>query len=94
MRATGVRQDAAVGLLSFGRSDGDPGHTSRLATLARIPLFTYCTERELLAIAGVTRPVSYRADSTVFREGDAGQGLYLLIWDVTLALLVRRQRQS
>ena len=52
---------------------------SRLTTLARIPLFAYCTEPELLAIAGCTRPVKLPAGALVFRQGDAGQELYLVI---------------
>ena len=78
-RANGVDQDLACALMEIGELEGGVQHTGRLSTLARIPLFAYCTERELLAIAGVTRPVRYRAGTWVFRQGDPGSGLYLVV---------------
>ncbi|MCB9764653.1 MAG: cyclic nucleotide-binding domain-containing protein [Alphaproteobacteria bacterium] len=79
-RSNGIRRDLAVALMSIGGLRRAPDRqASRLATLARIPLFAYCTERELLAIAGVTRPIRYRSGNVVFREGDPGQGMYLVV---------------
>lgn len=80
-RDGGVRHDLAAALVTLGdptqRAAGKGG--GRLSTLARIPLFAYCTERELLAIAGLTRPIRYRSGAVIFREGDQGQGLYLVV---------------
>ena len=79
-RAAGADDDLGV-LVVDVTSDGvrRSRRHSRLATLARIPLFAYCTEPELLAIAGCTRPVKLPAGALVFRQGDAGQELYLVI---------------
>ena len=79
-RANNARQDMACALVVVVGEDDTPApRHSRLETLAHIPLFTYCTERELLGIAGITRPIRYRTDSTVFREGEHGKGVYLVV---------------
>ncbi len=79
-RDGGVSQDIALGLVTIGPSSAQARQPNgRLTTLARIPLFAYCTERELLAIAGITRPTRYRAGNYVFRQGDRSQGLFLLV---------------
>lgn len=51
----------------------------RLATLARVPLFAWCTEPELVAIAGHARPVRLSAGAVVFTEGEQGTSVYLLV---------------
>ncbi len=87
-RDNGVDADLACALMEIGEVDNAGVATAargRLATLARIPLFAYCTERELLAIAGVTRPVRYRAGTWVFRQGDPGCGLYLVVQGLVAA---------
>ncbi len=79
-RDAGIPQDIACGLVSVGPlGEASRQPNSRLSTLARIPLFAYCTERELLAIAGITRPMRYRSGNYVFRQGDRSQGLFLLV---------------
>ncbi|MCB9742469.1 MAG: cyclic nucleotide-binding domain-containing protein [Alphaproteobacteria bacterium] len=80
-RGGGNRQDLSAALLSVGKQTTRPEDTrsGRLATLARIPLFAYCTERELLAIAGLTRPTRYPAGQPVFQERDLGQAMYLVV---------------
>jgi len=80
-RDNGVDADLACVLMEVGdlEESRSGAAQSRLSTLARIPMFAYCTERELLAIAGVTRPVRFRSDSWVFRQGDPGSGLYLVV---------------
>ncbi|MCK6521224.1 cyclic nucleotide-binding domain-containing protein [Myxococcota bacterium] len=80
-RGNGARHDLAVTIidLGFDPARGLAASGGRLQTLARIPLFAYCTERELLGIAGVTRPVRFRAGQRVFSEGDPGQAMYLVV---------------
>lgn len=75
-----TREDMACALMVVDTDEAPVApRGSRLETLAHIPLFTYCTERELLAIAGITRPIRYREGSAVFREGDPGKGIYLVV---------------
>ncbi|MCB9744764.1 MAG: cyclic nucleotide-binding domain-containing protein [Alphaproteobacteria bacterium] len=80
-RAGGNPQDLSAALVSVGKRSSREvdASTGRLATLARIPLFAYCTERELLAIAGLTRPTRYPAGQPVFQERDLGQAMYLVV---------------
>lgn len=52
---------------------------ARLQLLAPMPLFAHCTERELRAVAAATRPRRLDTDAVLFREGDPGDELYLLI---------------
>lgn len=76
----GGAHDLSIALVDVGRIRGAaPSPRGRLATLARIPMFAYCTERELLAVAGITRPVRYRTGSVVFREGDSGTTMFLVL---------------
>lgn len=52
---------------------------ARLAVLARMPLFAHVDEQELVKIAGLTRPRTYRAGSHLLNEGQPGEGIYLLV---------------
>jgi len=54
---------------------GAPDPTSFLAT---VPLFRDVPERALEVAAGVVRPRSFDEGAVLFREGDAGDALYLL----------------
>lgn len=52
---------------------------SRLAILAPIPMFAHCSERELRAVAAATRPRRFPAQTVLFRKGDPGTELFLVI---------------
>ena len=47
--------------------------------LADIPLFTALDEATRLELAGQLEPVSVAAGQVIFRQGDAGDGLYLVV---------------
>lgn len=80
MRSLGGRPAVAVvAQLGSGASTGPEGARTRLAVLAPIPLFAHCNERELRAIATATRPRWFEANRTVFRQGDAGEELFLVV---------------
>lgn len=73
--------DLAVGVMlpnGIQPSDSRPG-TGRLETLAHTPLFAYCTERELISLAGITRPAHFEQGQTLFTQGELGQAMYLLV---------------
>jgi PPM family protein phosphatase len=80
-REAGSEGPVAAGLVTVPSGDGPvtfqgPG---RMTTLARMPLFQWCTESELLVVAGRCRPVNLPSGSLVFREGDTGHELYLIV---------------
>ncbi len=80
-REAGCDGPVAASLLTVAAGDEadrfrGPG---RLTTLARMPLFQWCTESELLVVAGRCRPVTLPAGSLVFREGDTGREFYLVV---------------
>ena len=52
---------------------------ARLAVLAQMPLFTHCTEPELRAVAGATRPRTVRRGAALLTQGAPGDGIYLLV---------------
>lgn len=70
---------AVVAQLGSGATAGPEGARTRLAVLAPIPLFAHCSERELRAIATATRPRWFEANRTLFRHGDAGEELFLVV---------------
>jgi CRP/FNR family transcriptional regulator, cyclic AMP receptor protein len=49
------------------------------AKLAKVPIFSGCTKRELAIIARATKEVSHREGTVVAREGDRGIGLFLIL---------------
>ena len=51
----------------------------RLPVLKPMRLLTHCSERELRTVANATRPRRYPAGATLFRKGDAGTEIYLLV---------------
>ncbi|MFT7520738.1 MAG: CRP-like cAMP-binding protein [Kiritimatiellia bacterium] len=51
----------------------------RLLVLRPMKLLKHCSERELRVVANATRPRRYRAGSTLFRKGDPGTELFLLV---------------
>lgn len=80
-RELGTDTPVAAALLSLsgGKDTESFQGPGRLATLARMPLFQWCTESELLIVAGRCRPISLPAGSLVFREGDTGREFYLVV---------------
>ena len=73
--------DMAAGVIlpkGIQTSTRRPG-TGRLETLARTPLFAYCTERELISLAGITRPAQFNQGQTLFTQGEHGQAMYILV---------------
>ncbi len=50
----------------------------KLEVLRRSPLFEMLSEAELKVLAALSRARSYAADEVVFREGDAGDALFVL----------------
>ncbi len=52
---------------------------SRLAILQPMPLFAHCTERELRVVAAATHPRKFPRHAVLFRQGDPGTELYLII---------------
>ncbi|GEM_PF-1567617 len=80
-REAGTEGPVAACLLTIRTAADEPSFEGpgRLATLARMPLFQWCTESELLIVAGRCRPVSLPTGSLVFREGDTGREFYLVV---------------
>jgi CRP-like cAMP-binding protein/serine/threonine protein phosphatase PrpC len=70
---------AACGQLGGGDPEVMDSGRSRLAILAPIPLFAHCTERELRSIASATHPRQFTAGTRLFKQGDPGTELYLVI---------------
>jgi serine/threonine protein phosphatase PrpC len=77
--ANGKPVVAAGAQLGSGEPFKADSARSRLAILAPMPLFAHCTERELRAVAGATRPRRFEAGVVLFNEGDTGEELYLVI---------------
>ncbi len=50
----------------------------KLEVLRRSPLFDMLSEAELKALAALSRARTYGANDVVFREGDAGDALFVL----------------
>ncbi len=79
-REAGEQLPLAAAMLTVrGDPDAVPESPGRLATLARMPLFQWCTEAELLVVAGRCRPLHLPKGSLVFREGDTGREFYLVV---------------
>jgi len=49
------------------------------AKLAKVPIFSECSKRELAVIARVAKEVSHRAGTVIAREGERGIGLFLIL---------------
>jgi CRP-like cAMP-binding protein len=47
--------------------------------LARVPIFTGCSKRELGIIARAAKEVSHREGTVIAREGERGIGLFLIL---------------
>lgn len=69
----------AAAQIGGGAPSGADAGQRRLALLAPMPLFTHCSERELREIASSTTPRRFAKGHMLFREGDPGTELFLLI---------------
>jgi CRP-like cAMP-binding protein len=49
------------------------------ANLAKVPIFSGCTKRELAIIARAAKEVSHREGAVIAREGERGIGLFLIL---------------
>jgi CRP/FNR family transcriptional regulator, cyclic AMP receptor protein len=50
-----------------------------VGALAKVPLFSDCSQRELQTIARVVRDISHAAGTVIAREGDPGVGLFVIV---------------
>lgn len=50
-----------------------------VAQLAKVPLFSDCSQRDLNTIARVVREIRHPASTVIAREGEPGIGLFVLV---------------
>ena len=50
-----------------------------LTPLRRAPLFAELSDRQVEAIAGIARPETYKAGDSIFKEGDPGDRLFIVV---------------
>jgi CRP-like cAMP-binding protein len=50
-----------------------------MAQLARVPLFSGCSNRDLQLIARVVKDVKHPAGTVIAREGEPGVGLFVIV---------------
>ena len=50
-----------------------------VARLAKVPLFSDCSQRDLQTIARVVREIPHRAGTVIAVEGDPGVGLFVIL---------------
>jgi CRP-like cAMP-binding protein len=50
-----------------------------VSRLAKVPLFSDCSQRDLQTIARVVRDIPHRADTVIAREGEPGVGLFIIL---------------
>jgi CRP-like cAMP-binding protein/serine/threonine protein phosphatase PrpC len=81
-----ARERGAPGALGayLARVPGAPDQVKEsvvglLPVLGRIPLLNWCNREELLDVAAVARPLRMTVGDVVFREGETGAELYLLV---------------
>lgn len=46
--------------------------------LSRVPIFSGCSNKELLTIAKVVRPIQHSKGSVIAKEGEPGAGLFVI----------------
>jgi CRP-like cAMP-binding protein len=62
------------------RKDGPKVAKDDVATkLAKVPIFSECTKRELAIIARAAKAVSHGEGTVIAREGERGIGLFLIL---------------
>ncbi|MCK6502888.1 cyclic nucleotide-binding domain-containing protein [Myxococcota bacterium] len=67
-------------LLGVAQVGGAAGPAlDRLSLLRSVDLFKWCTDDELLAFVGLTRPQRYREGELLLRQGSVNTTLYLLV---------------
>jgi serine/threonine protein phosphatase PrpC len=71
----------AVVIATGDAPDNEPTRIKRLTleTLQKAQLFKYLNYQELVRIANVTEPRRFVADECIFREGDAGDELFVVL---------------
>ena len=50
-----------------------------VSRLAKVPLFSDCSQRELQTIARVVRDIAHPAGTVIAREGEPGVGLFVIL---------------
>jgi CRP/FNR family cyclic AMP-dependent transcriptional regulator len=50
-----------------------------VSRLAKVPLFSDCSQRDLQTIARVVRDIPHRANTVIAREGEPGVGLFIIL---------------
>jgi CRP/FNR family cyclic AMP-dependent transcriptional regulator len=74
---------------------GDEVATQQLAAqLAKVPLFSDCSSKELNLIARAAKEASHPAGTVLAREGEAGIGLFLIIEGTAEVSIGGRRRAS
>jgi CRP/FNR family transcriptional regulator, cyclic AMP receptor protein len=51
----------------------------RIAFLQNVPLFAGMTSQELLDVAGIVKEVTFPSDTTIIREDDIGDYMFILV---------------
>ena len=50
-----------------------------MGELAKVPIFSGCSKRELQLIARAAKEVNHKQDTVIAREGERGIGLFLIL---------------
>jgi CRP/FNR family transcriptional regulator, cyclic AMP receptor protein len=50
-----------------------------VSRLAKVPLFSDCSQRDLQTVARVVREIPHKAGTVIAREGEPGVGLFILL---------------
>jgi len=53
--------------------------TAVMERLAKVPLFSGCSQRELQTIARTVKDIDHEAGTIIAREGDPGVGLFVIV---------------
>ena len=64
-----------------------------VSRLAKVPLFSDCSQRELQTIARVVRDISHPAGTVIAREGEPGVGLFVIL-DGTAEVSIGGRKKS
>jgi CRP/FNR family transcriptional regulator, cyclic AMP receptor protein len=61
--------------------------------LARVPLFSDCSKRDLQTVARVVRSIPHKQGTVIAREGDPGVGLFIIV-DGTAEVSIGGKRRA